>query len=466
MKTFVYLPSRLKGKEGFLTGIPEVIDENLHVFVTKNELSKNEENSIGYFGMDNRNNKDLVFVNSETMEVYYDGCCKGNVLIEYNYNTVQKTQIMDEANGIFIQMVRKARHVEPDPTESMWQKMFTLMFINILHVFDKNEKILKHSSICRQFEKNVFMAKFLLKPNCSHKESLQKANLITARFIDIAFGMITLYYFYKYERYFLNSFQEAAEFIIEGLMGVVNSLMNTPAGLKLNDSLTKTLGIFFFYHIALWRAFIYVVDSILIDLIHFFTIPALMGVSFQIALMSDLIGFLSFHVYCIYVYAARLYGIQIYGLRSLWKLFIGRKYNPLRNRVDSCEYTHNQLFVGTLGFTVLLFLLPTVFIYYAVFTALRLILLTATTLLDILRFFLQHIPLYVFALWIMRSPKIRAEVFMKVGTIEKEFSKIYITLKPMSLWNTVRITMPPMNRVKTAVGITALLSGTFTGNLM
>lgn len=56
------------------------------------------------------------------------------------------------------------------------------------------------------------------------------------------------------------------------------------------------------------------------------------------------------------------------GLTSLWRLFIGRKYNPLRDRVDSHQYTHHHLFIGTLGFTVLLFLLPTTFLYYCVFT--------------------------------------------------------------------------------------------------
>lgn len=64
--------------------------------------------------------------------------------------------------------------------------------------------------------------------------------------------------------------------------------------------------------------------------------------------------------------------MQIRSLVSLWRLFIGQKYNPLRVRVDSCEYSSNQLFIGTLGFTVLLFLLPTTAMYYMVFAAVKL----------------------------------------------------------------------------------------------
>ena len=58
----------------------------------------------------------------------------------------------------------------------------------------------------------------------------------------------------------------------------------------------------------------------------------------------------------------RLYSLQVSGLVAL-----GRKHNPLRGRVDSCQYSPDQLFVGTLAFTILLFLFPTTFMYYIVF---------------------------------------------------------------------------------------------------
>lgn len=67
----------------------------------------------------------------------------------------------------------------------------------------------------------------------------------------------------------------------------------------------------------------------------------------------------------------RLYQLQTAGLMSLWRLFRGKKYNPLRHRVDSAEFDQQQLLLGTLVFTVLLFLLPTVLVYYFVFTGLR-----------------------------------------------------------------------------------------------
>lgn len=57
------------------------------------------------------------------------------------------------------------------------------------------------------------------------------------------------------------------------------------------------------------------------------------------------------------------------GLASLSRVFLGRKRNPLPGRVDSCPYSTEQLLIGTIAFTVLLFLLPTTLVYYVVFTA-------------------------------------------------------------------------------------------------
>lgn len=59
-------------------------------------------------------------------------------------------------------------------------------------------------------------------------------------------------------------------------------------------------------------------------------------------------------------------------LQSLWRLFRGKKYNPLRKRVDTSVNNVDQLFVGTLAFTVLLFLYPTTMVYFVVFKTLEL----------------------------------------------------------------------------------------------
>jgi len=73
------------------------------------------------------------------------------------------------------------------------------------------------------------------------------------------------------------------------------------------------------------------------------------------------------------LFCGRLYNLQLNTLSSLWRLFRGKKWNVLRKRVDSAVYNIDQLFLGTLLFTILLFLWPTTALFYAVFAMVSLI---------------------------------------------------------------------------------------------
>jgi N-acetylglucosaminyl transferase component (Gpi1) len=66
---------------------------------------------------------------------------------------------------------------------------------------------------------------------------------------------------------------------------------------------------------------------------------------------------------------------HIHCLSSLWHLFRGKKQNVLRLRVDTHAYDYQQLLLGTLLFTVLVYLFPTVAVYYMFFS----LLMAATT---------------------------------------------------------------------------------------
>lgn len=45
----------------------------------------------------------------------------------------------------------------------------------------------------------------------------------------------------------------------------------------------------------------------------------------------------------------------------------GKRYNVLRDRVDSWDYSIDQLILGTMLFTLVAFLAPTVIVYYGLF---------------------------------------------------------------------------------------------------
>lgn len=177
----------------------------------------------------------------------------------------------------------------------------------------------------------------------------------------------------------------------------------------------------------------------------------LIGLSFQMALLSDLITMASLHCYCFYVYATRysssncfkscgpnkshrlivrLYGITLSGLRSTMRMFGGRKWNPLRSRIDSGEFSWDQLCVGMFIFSSLLLLLPTLLVYYIVFLAvlksvsslhakavghltvqllfiqLRLCVLFLQGTLKRFIWIINSLPCYSLLLWILGSPSL------------------------------------------------------------
>ncbi|KAG7273100.1 hypothetical protein CRUP_024830 [Coryphaenoides rupestris] len=127
-------------------------------------------------------------------------------------------------------------------------------------------------------------------------------------------------------------------------------------------------------------------------------LSAALGLTFALSLLSDMLALLTFHIYCFYVYGARLYCMKLYGLCSLWRLFRGRKWNVLRQRVDSCCYDLDQLFIGTLLFTILLFLLPTTALYYLVFTMLRLMVVLLQGVLHLSVDLINSFPLFAIGL--------------------------------------------------------------------
>ncbi|KAF2308160.1 hypothetical protein GH714_036019 [Hevea brasiliensis] len=108
------------------------------------------------------------------------------------------------------------------------------------------------------------------------------------------------------------------------------------------------------------------------------SISTLFYITIQLFYRNGCIG----NVACVSLHCAisLLYSWQIQTLAALWRLFRGRKWNPLRQRLDSYNYTVKQHVVGSLLFTPLLLLLPTTSAFYIFFTILN----TAITFIRVL----------------------------------------------------------------------------------
>ncbi|XP_054165311.1 uncharacterized protein LOC128962920 [Oppia nitens] len=246
-----------------------------------------------------------------------------------------------------------------------------------------------------------------------HKRiSVSVGNVLSSVAIDIILGIITTLFlvFYSSPSYWLDVALKRTDNLVNEVQSLLNLLMGMPAGLKLNRPLNTALGQFFLYHIYLWKTYMIIIKPLFAIIVETLVYCGVLGFTCILSVLSDLVALATIHIYCFYGYAARLYGLQVVGLSALWRLFRGKKWNQLRSRVDSYSYGNDQLFIGTLSFTILLFLLPTVLMYYLVFLVLRVVTLSFQGALYFGIEYLSSMPIYMILLWIGGSKKVAARV--------------------------------------------------------
>ena len=211
---------------------------------------------------------------------------------------------------------------------------------------------------------------------------------------------------------------------VEGLQRTISWLMDWPAGLKLNNELAAFLGDLFLWVIENWAgmnidhqgfrvvpwltstACIANLQPYLPHVIYIVGCSSFAGASMPIAMFSDLVSILTVHIYSFYIASARIFNWQLTIIISLFHLFRGKKRNVLRNRIDSCDYDLDQLLLGTILFTVLFFLLPTVVVFYLTFASARMMIISLIAALDTYLAFLNHFPLFALMLRVKDSRRL------------------------------------------------------------
>ncbi|XP_070581207.1 phosphatidylinositol N-acetylglucosaminyltransferase subunit Q-like [Ptychodera flava] len=256
----------------------------------------------------------------------------------------------------------------------------------------------------------------------THKTSMpfiRKGNILCSIILDVILGIALMLWLFNndYPSILSSQLLQLLDVVGVELQKLLNWLMGVPAGLKLNSQLDEFLGKFFLYHIYLWLSYLKVLTPFMEAILWSIGLSGCLGVSVFLSLSMDFLSMLTFHIYCFYVYAARLYSLQLYGLASCWRLFRGKKLNVLRQRVDSCQYDVDQLFLGTILFTILLFLLPTTALYYVVFTSFRLVVLILDSVLSKTVMHLNTFPAFSLMLRVIQSSMLAGGV--KFSVIER-----------------------------------------------
>jgi len=190
----------------------------------------------------------------------------------------------------------------------------------------------------------------------------------------------------------------AEYYLIECMQHALLWLNNWPAGLKLNTELSQ-----FYCHtllgvISIWRGILHHVAPYFPALFWIVGATGCCGMTMIVSLLSDTLNLLTVHLYLCYLLVTSAFSQQLSLVGSLWNLFRGKRFNVLRNRLDSWDYDMDQLLLGTILFTLLAFLYPTVLTYYALFAMTHLAIIMLHAALDTISALLNHFPLFALML--------------------------------------------------------------------
>ncbi|KAH6902645.1 phosphatidylinositol N-acetylglucosaminyltransferase subunit GPI1 [Coprinopsis sp. MPI-PUGE-AT-0042] len=192
-----------------------------------------------------------------------------------------------------------------------------------------------------------------------------------------------------------------------------------PAGLKLNTELSTFYSKAFISIVQLWG------DLLIHYLLPYSPIVLLIcgyasmfgGLTIAVATIIDIVTFLvTPHVTVCYALSRLVYSVVKNALGGLWAVFRGKRHNVLRNRMDTWDFDVDQLVFGTMLFTLLAFLFPTIFAYYAVFAVIRVALLLFEASVEALLAFMNHFPLFKLMLRIKDSARLPAMICLEVST--------------------------------------------------
>ncbi|KAF9005215.1 N-acetylglucosaminyl transferase component-domain-containing protein [Cyathus striatus] len=222
--------------------------------------------------------------------------------------------------------------------------------------------------------------------------------------------------------------------LIVWLQWVLGWLDSWPAGLKLNTELS-----WFYSHTLI--DLVNTWGRILQAIMHY--MPAIVygvgiiscwaGATMAISVSMDILALVSTHIYVCYFANRMVYRRMLLTAASLWNLFRGKRYNVLRNRTDSWEYDIDQLLFGTILFTLLAFLFPTVLVYYALFASLRLCTLLLQAGMDSLLAFMNHFPLFALMLRLKDPWRLPGGICIGITQVENKPPIFVVENQPVSL---------------------------------
>ncbi|XP_020262948.1 uncharacterized protein LOC109838930 isoform X3 [Asparagus officinalis] len=195
----------------------------------------------------------------------------------------------------------------------------------------------------------------------------------------------------------------------------IDVIMGNVFGFKLNTELAELLGMVSLNAIQVFSTLWFFLGFLWWHFIKGLALSGIFsGLTVSASLCVDMLKFATLHIQTLHWLMSFLYSRQIQALASLWRLFRGRKWNPLRQRLDSYDYTVEQHVVGALFFTPLLLLLPTTSVFYIFFTILYAAVCLICIIIEIIISILHATPYTEILLWVVRKRRFPSGIWFEI----------------------------------------------------
>ncbi|KAK4684624.1 phosphatidylinositol N-acetylglucosaminyltransferase subunit Q, partial [Tremellales sp. Uapishka_1] len=216
------------------------------------------------------------------------------------------------------------------------------------------------------------------------------------------------------------------DYIVHAPITILHWLNDWPVGLKLNTPLSSffanALTLLSSHWGDLLQPILGIATPILLRILAF---SSLGGATLFLSLLQDLLSLLTLNIDLSYRLTATVCKFQLDNLSGLFNLFRGKRWNVLRSRTDSYDYDLDQLFLGTLLFTVSAFLFPTVLTYAALFFLLRNLIRAIARCLDIARKALNGFPLFELMLRLKEPSRVPSGIYFDLRPPPPRASRIH-----------------------------------------
>ena len=198
------------------------------------------------------------------------------------------------------------------------------------------------------------------------------------------------------------------------LLDSLDLFNQSPLGVKLNHVITENLGFVLKILLDLFGSLVKFHGGLLPYIFQLVTLAGGLGVTVQLSAIVDIIRVLTLHIAVIHRILGMLHNFQLRIVHSLWYLFQGQKINILRKRVDTCEYDRQQLFLGTVLFSIFFFLFPSLAVYFYLFAFAQVVIVLLQIVVWILVVVVKDFPGYVLYTFIW-VPYITSDIQFQIG---------------------------------------------------